>query len=126
MLLTSILCVPFVVGLLCLFARPRRLVEVLNILGFVTVLVLGVKLFKTVVAPHGTAVTEWGEFLRADALSAWMVLLLSLVSRATARDAGPDGRRERAEASGTERRVREGEGLTPGGATGRGRVVRAN
>src|SRR6266542_4676214 len=82
MLLTSILCVPLVVGLLCLFARPRALVELLNIAGFVSVLVLGVKLFKIVVANHGNAVTEWDDFFRADALSAWMVLLISVVSLA--------------------------------------------
>ena len=35
MLLTSILCVPLLVGLLCLVARPRALLETLNILeGF--------------------------------------------------------------------------------------------
>ena len=30
MLLTSILFLPLLAGLLCLFARPRRLVEMLN------------------------------------------------------------------------------------------------
>src|SRR5674476_1687128 len=34
MLLTSILCVPLLVGLLCLVARPRVLLEALNIVGF--------------------------------------------------------------------------------------------
>ena len=47
MLLISILCVPFVVGLLCLFARSHALMEALNIAGFASVLILGVKLFKT-------------------------------------------------------------------------------
>ena len=65
MLLIFILCVPFVVGLVCLFARPRALLELLNIAGFVSVLILGVKLIKTVVANNGDAVTEWNEFLRA-------------------------------------------------------------
>ena len=51
MLLTSILGVPLVVGLRCLFARPRRLLEFLNIAGFASLLVLGVKLFQTVLAP---------------------------------------------------------------------------
>ena len=46
MLLTSILCVPFVVGLACLLARPRGLVESLNIAGFVSVLVLGILVFR--------------------------------------------------------------------------------
>ena len=38
MLLTSILCVPLAVGLLCLFARPRAVLEWLNIAGFAAVL----------------------------------------------------------------------------------------
>ena len=58
MLLTSILVVPFVVGLLCLFARPRALLEFLNIAGFATVLGLGVKLCQTVLANPGSAVSE--------------------------------------------------------------------
>ena len=83
MLLISILCVPFVVGLLCLFARSHALMEALNIAGFASVLILGVKLFKTVLTNNGNAVTQWNEFLRADALSAWMVLLIAIVSLAT-------------------------------------------
>src|ERR1017187_7766551 len=126
MLLTSILCVPFVVGLLCLFARPRGLVEFLNITGFVTVLVLGVKLFKTVVANNGNAFTEWGEFLRADALIAWMVLLISIVSLATSLYAVPYFRRDLADATVTERRFREFYVLTPLFATGMFLVVLAN
>src|SRR2546430_10793892 len=85
MLLTSILCVPFLVGLLCLFGRSRGLVESLNIGGFITALLLGVKLVKSVLGNNGAAVTEWNEFLRADSLSAWMVLLISIVSLATSR-----------------------------------------
>src|SRR5207247_5732597 len=82
-LLISILVVPLVVALLCLFARPRGLVESLNIAGFVSVLLLGVKLFESVLMNDGNVVTAWDEFLRADALSAWMVLLISIVSLAT-------------------------------------------
>ena len=52
MLLTSILCVPLLAGLLCLFARPRRLVELLNLAAFASVLILGVKLFRSVLAPR--------------------------------------------------------------------------
>src|SRR5438445_6066035 len=83
MLLISILVVPLAVALLCLFARPRGLVESLNIAGFVSVLVLGVKLFQTVLANERNGVTSWDGFLRADALSAWMVLLISIVALAT-------------------------------------------
>src|SRR3989454_6055690 len=126
MLLTSILCAPFVVGLACLFARPRGLVELLNLAGFVSVLILGVKLVKTVVANNGDAVTEWNEFLRADALSAWMVLLISIVSLATSLYAVRYFRRDLADATVTERRFREFYVLTPLFATGMLLVVLAN
>jgi hydrogenase-4 component F len=126
MLLTFILCVPFVVGLLCLFARPRGMLEFLNIACFVSVLILGVKLFKTVVANNGSAVTEWDEFLRADALSAWMVLLIAVVSLATSLYAVRYFRRDLADATVTERRFREFYVLTPLFATGMLLVVLAN
>src|ERR1035437_9855580 len=126
MLLTSILGVPFVVGLLCLFARPRRLLEFLNIAGFATVLVLGVKLFQTVLANPGNAASEWNEFLRADALSAWMVLLISVVSLATALYAGRYFRRDLAAGVLTAGRVREFYVLTPLFAAGMLLVVLAN
>ena len=126
MLLTSILCAPFVVGLACLFARPRGLVELLNLAGFVTVLVLGVKLFNTVVANPGNAVTEWDKFLRADALSAWMVLLISVVSLATSLYAVRYFRRDLADGAVTEGRFREFYVLTPLFAAGMLLVVLAN
>src|SRR6266487_2505568 len=126
MLLTTILCVPFVVGLLCLIARPRALVESLNIAGFVSVLVLGVKLFKTVLTNDGNVITAWDEFLRADALSAWMVLLISIVSLATSLYAVRYFRRDLADATVTERRFREFYVLTPLFATGMLLVVLAN
>jgi hydrogenase-4 component F len=126
MLLISILCVPFVVGLLCLFARPHALMESLNIAGFVTVLVLGVKLFKTVLTTNGNAVTQWNEFLRADALSAWMVLLIAIVSLATSLYAVRYFRRELANGTVTERRFREFYVLTPLFAAGMFLVVLAN
>src|SRR5439155_15028305 len=107
MLLTTILCVPFVVGLLCLFTRPRALVESLNIAGFLSVLVLGAKLFNTVLTNNGNAVSEWDEFLRADALSAWMVLLISVVSLATSLYAVRYFRRDLADAVVNKRRFRE-------------------
>jgi hydrogenase-4 component F len=126
MLLTSILGVPFVVGLLCAIARSRALVESLNIAGFVSALALGVKLFKTVATDNGTAVTEWDEFLRADALSAWMVLLISVVSLATSLYAVHYFRRGLAAGVVNERRFREFYVLTPLFATGMFLVVLAN
>ena len=126
MLLTSILCLPFAVGLACLWARPRRLVELLNVAGFAVVLGLAVKLFKTVLANNGAALTEWGEFLRADALSAWMVLLIAVVSLATSIYAVQYFRRDLAGAVVTERRFREFYVLTPFFAAGMLLVVLAN
>src|SRR2546426_3175256 len=126
MLLTSILCVPLGVASLCLFARPRGLVESLNIAGFVSVLALGVKLFNTVVTNGGNAVTEWNQFLRADALSVWMVLLVSVVSLATSLYAVRYFRRDLADAVVNERRFREFYVLTPLFATGMFLVVLAN
>ena len=126
MLLTSILCVPLLVGLLCLVGRPRALLEALNIAGFATVLVLGVKLFQAVLAKNGGAVTEWNEFLRADALSAWMVLLISVVSLSTSLYAVHYFRRDLAAGALTARRAREFSVLTPTFASGMLLVVLAN
>src|SRR5450759_1239747 len=126
MLLTSILLVPLVVGLLCLIVRPRVSLEVLNIAGFAGTLGLGVMLIQAVLARKGAAVTEWNEFLRADALSAWMVLLISVVSLATALYAVHYFRRDLATGALTAQRVREFYVLTPTFATGMFLVVLAN
>src|SRR5437016_1064519 len=126
MLLVSILGVPLLTGLLCLFVRPRALMESLNIAGFVTVLVLGVRLFRSVLTNGGNAVSAWDEFLRADALSAWMVLLISIVSLATSLYAVRYFRRDLADATVTERGFREFYVLTPLFATGMFLVVLAN
>lgn len=126
MLLTSILFVPLLVGLACLFIRRRALVESLNIVGFIAVLVLGVKLFKTVLVNPGGVVVEWGEFLRADALSAWMILLVAIVSVVTSIYAVRYFRSDLAEAAITETRFREFYVLTPFFATGMFLVVLAN
>jgi hydrogenase-4 component F len=126
MLLTSILIVPFVVGLLCLFVRPRALLELLNIAGFAAVLCLGVKLCQTVLANPGSAVSEWNEFLRADALSAWMVLLISVVSLATSLYAGRYFKRDLANGVVTPARVREFFVLTPLFSAGMFLAVLAN
>ena len=100
--------------------------ESLNIAGFASVLILGVKLFKTVLTNNGNAVTQWNEFLRADALSAWMVLLIAIVSLATSLYAVRYFRRDLANGTVTERRFREYYVLTPLFATGMLLVVLAN
>src|ERR1017187_4380093 len=126
MLLTYILLVPLLVGLLCLVARPRGLLEALNIAGFTATLALGMKLVQAVLAQPGGAVTEWKEFLRADALSAWMVLLISVVSLSTSFYAVRYFRRDLAAGALTARRAREFSVLTPIFASGMLLVVLAN
>jgi len=126
MLLTFLLCIPLVVGLVSLFAYPRALLEFLNIAGLAGVLALGIRLFNVIIANHSQALTEWGEFLRADALSAWMVLLISLVSLAAALYAVRYFRRDLIGAAVTERRVREFYVLTSLFTTGMLFVVLTN
>src|SRR6266700_3542923 len=126
MLLSTIICVPLAVGLICLLARPRAVAERLNIAGFVSVLFLGVKLLKTLLAANGAAVTECAEFLRADALSAWMVLLVAVVSLAASLYAVRYFRRDLADGVVNERRFRQFYVLTPLFATGMFLVVLAN
>jgi len=84
-----------------------------NVVGQVGVFALGVKLFDAIVAKRGEAVTEWGEFLRADALSAWMVFLVAVVSLSAALYAVRYFRGALPQAAVTERRIREFYVLTP-------------
>jgi hydrogenase-4 component F len=104
--LTSILVAPFLVAALCLAVRRRGLLALLNLAGFAVVLVLGVRLLATVVTAGGRPLTEWGEFLRADALSAWMVLLIAVVSLGAALYAASYFRRDLADGAVTDGRVR--------------------
>ena len=76
-LLTLLLVVPAAAGLGCLLVRNRRVLAAMGVVAFGLTLVLGVGLLRRVAAEG--AVTEWSGFLRADALSAWMVLLISVV-----------------------------------------------
>lgn len=124
MLLIPIIFVPFVVALLCLAARTRRLMEWLNILAFATTLVLGIQLLGEVLLRG--VVTEWNEFFYADALSAWMVLLISAVSLSTSLYAGRYFRRDIAANAVTTGRVKEYFVLTPLFAAGMFLVVLAN
>ncbi len=78
MLLTCLILVPLLTGLLCLVIRSRWFLEVLNLLAFSITLILGFMLARGVLI-HGK-VEEWNSFLYADALSAWMILLISFIS----------------------------------------------
>jgi hydrogenase-4 component F len=123
--LTSILIVPAVAGLLCLLARSHRVMEWLNVAGFGVTVALGVQLLQRVQAPPHV-VTEGAEFFRADALSAWMVLLISVVSLGSSLYAGRYFRRDLAAGVVTPGRVKEFFVLTPLFTTGMFLVVLAN
>ncbi len=124
LLLTPILIVPLVAALLCLIVRSRRVMEWLNVLAFAIALVLGLRLFPLVLEQH--VVTEWNEFFYADALSAWMVLLISAVSLSASLYAGRYFRRDLAAGAVTTGRVKEFFVLTPLFAAGMFLVVLAN
>jgi len=124
MLLTPILAIPATAGLACLVVRSRRLMEVLGVLAFGSTLVLAVLLFQEVLAHP--VVQEWHQFFYADALSAWMVLLISVVSLGSSLYAGHYFRRNLAAGMVTEARVREFFVLTPLFSTGMFLVVLAN
>jgi hydrogenase-4 component F len=126
MLLTAILLLPLLAGSLCLVLKRRGAMEALNAAGFFGVLILGVRLFKAVVTNGGNALSAWGEFLRADALSAWMVLLIAVVSLAASLYAAFYFRADLADAVVTAGRVREFYVLTPLFAAGMLLVVLAN
>src|SRR6185369_14801141 len=124
MLLTPLLLVPLVAGLLCLLVRSRRVMEWLNVSAFAIALALGVRLLPQVL--ERGVVAEWNEFLYADALSAWMVLLISVVSLGASLYAGRYFRRDLAAGSITTGRVKEFFVLTPLFTTGMFLVVLAN
>ncbi len=111
MLLTALLLIPLLAGLLCWLVKPRWVLEMLNVATFSAALALGIALAARVLA--GGPVTEWRAFLRADALSAFMVLLIGLVSLASSLYAIGYLRRDLAAKRLTENRVREFYVLTP-------------
>ena len=93
--------------------------------GFGITVALGVLLLRRVQAPPHV-VTECDEFFRADALSAWMVLLISVVSLGSSLYAGRYFRRDLAAGVVTAGRVKEFFVLTPLFTTGMFLVVLAN
>ncbi|MFA5189234.1 MAG: proton-conducting transporter membrane subunit [Verrucomicrobiia bacterium] len=124
LLLTPILLAPLAAALLCLLVPSRRVMAALGVLAFATTLGLGIVLLNEVLA-HGV-VKEWSEFLSADALSAWMVLLISVVSLATSLYAGRYFQRDMAAGVVTPGRMREFFVLTPLFGSGMFLVVLAN
>ena len=123
-LLVPIVIVPAVAGLLCLLTRSPRVMAATNLTAFSVTLALGVALLREVLAQ--LVVTEGDEFFRADALSAWMVLLISIVSLSCSLYAGRYFRRELSDGLVSAARVKEFFVLTPLFASGMFLVVLAN
>ncbi|MGA2854328.1 MAG: proton-conducting transporter membrane subunit, partial [Verrucomicrobiota bacterium] len=123
-LLTLILIAPAAAGLANLLLAPRRVMPWLNVLAFATTLAFGIVLLGQVLARG--VVAEWKEFLYADALSAWMVLLISVVSLSASLYAGRYFERDLANGAVTPARAREFFVLTPLFSAGMFLVVLAN
>jgi len=123
-ILAPIIAAPLMTGLLCLTMRSRRVMEVANVVAFAFGVVAGIQLLRQVAT--GRVVTEWDEFFRADALSAWMVLLISIVSLGTSLYAGRYFQRDMAAGTVTPGRVKEFFVLTPLFTAGMFLVVLAN
>src|ERR1017187_1274862 len=92
-LLTPILIVPAAAGFICLLARSRQVMAVANVVAFGLTVAMGLQLLRRGGAPPHL-VTECEEFFRADALSAWMVMLISVVSLGSSLYAGNYFRRD--------------------------------
>ncbi len=123
--LVPILVVPALAALVCLLTRSRRVMAFVNVLSFGITVALGLQLLLTVQVPP-YVVTECGEFFRADALSVWMVLLISVVSLGSSLYAGRYFERDLAAEAVTSGRVKEFFVLTPLFSTGMFLVVLAN
>ena len=110
-MLTFILIIPLAAGLANLLRLPRQVMSLLSTLAFGATLVLGIALLRQVLARG--VVTEWNGFFYADALSAWMVLLISVVSLGSSLYAGSYFQRDLENHAVTPGRVREFFVLTP-------------
>jgi hydrogenase-4 component F len=125
MALTPILILPMLAAMVCLLLRSQRWMGLANLLAFGGTVCLGVKLLSEVlIPPH--VITECAEFFRADALSAWMVLLISVVSLGSSLYAGRYFRRDVKSGTVSPGRVKEFFVLTPLFTTGMFLVVLAN
>jgi hydrogenase-4 component F len=125
MLLVPILAVPAVAALFCLLVRTHRIMAFANLLAFGVTVALGIELLHRLQVPP-YVVTENDSFFRADALSAWMVLLISVVSLGSSLYAGRYFQRDLAAGAVTPGRVKEFFVLTPLFTSGMFLVVLAN
>lgn len=124
MLLTPLLVIPATASLVCLLLRSRSAMGWVNVLAFSLTTAFAIRLINAVLADQ--VITECREFFRADALSALMALLISVVSVATSLYAGRYFRRDIADGVVTVGRAKEFFVLTPLFATGMFLVVLAN
>jgi hydrogenase-4 component F len=122
--LALLILVPATAGLACLMVRSRRVMAALGGLSCLVTLALGILLLRRVLDQD--VVMEWNGFLCADALSAWMVLLISVVSLSTFLHAGRYFERDLDHRVITPGRVREFFVLTPLFVAGMFLVVLAN
>jgi len=104
-LLLPLLALPALAALVCLLTKSRRIMSVANVVAFGLCLVCGIRLLDAVLARQ--VVTEFEEFFRADALSALMVLLISVVSLGSSLYAGRYFGRDLAQGTITAGRVKE-------------------
>lgn len=111
MLLASFIIVPVAAGLLCTVIRSARTMALIGLTSFGMVVALALRLVSLVLARG--VVTAWHEALQADALSAWMVLLVAIVSFGAMLSAPGYFQRDVAEGALTPGRVREFFVLTP-------------
>src|ERR1043166_6842016 len=123
-LLALLIFGPVAAALACLLVRSRRVMSALGGLACLTTLALGIVLLQRVL--NHVVVAEWNGFLCADALSAWMVLLISAVSLGTSFYAGRYFQRDLDAKAVTFGRVREFFVLTPLFVAGMFLVVLAN
>src|SRR5579863_8328910 len=77
MILILILAVPLAAGALSFAARKRSAMEAINLAAFALLLVLAVALAAQVLRTG--SISAWNGFLRADSLSALVVLLTAFV-----------------------------------------------
>ncbi|HEX7627472.1 MAG TPA: hydrogenase 4 subunit F [Candidatus Methanoperedens sp.] len=72
-----LLIAPIITGLFCFFTKTKKQLEIVSITGSIITLLLGLNLVRAVFT-YGTIVT-WQNALFADALGAYIVLIVSII-----------------------------------------------
>lgn len=110
--LALLIFVPFIAGILCLAINSRAWLERINLIAFVIVTVLALKIGLTVRAAEAP-ISAWNGSLRVDALSALVILLTAFVSLVCAIYAIGYFRRDSADNRVSARQLRVYYSLTP-------------